>query len=207
MTVAPTQYLATNNGTESWTAISQCQRAGVPLVMGRLLQHLFRLGDYFARTRHNAKLPPVNLTDVAGSLESLFEEYAEEANNQNELLQWEVSGLMQYRDGITAITIAYFEAARVLVALTHAPDSETRDDQIQRSSRSILDSVSFLSTKPTSCATLRIFFPLTLVALHGPSRLKEEARFDLDTWIPKSGFVGLHSIIKQHISMEENVQV
>ncbi|KAH7320620.1 hypothetical protein B0I35DRAFT_477193 [Stachybotrys elegans] len=203
MIVTPAQYLATNPDPKLWTILGRLECVGLPSVMDRLVNHLFQFGDYFARFRLGSDHGTSTFLGVSGALELLLEEYAQEANQRNELLQWNLAGEMQYRDEITAITMAYFEAARILTMLTHPIEPSIYDVQMQNSSQSILDCVSFLSTKPTNCATLRIFFPLALVSLHGPLRLRAEARSALDTWILNSGFMGLHSILGQTATIRD----
>lgn len=194
MIIAPVEHLAATEGTESWTDMSQFQWLGVPSVIGRLVIHLFHLGDCMARHLYTwAHMTPIDLHSTAAAVESLWNEYVGEASDHNELLQWVTAGQMHYRDEVTAITIAYFEAARILYSLIHSHNA-----QAQGPSQSILHCVAYLSNHPTNCATLRIFFPLTLVALHSPFvQQRQDAQRALDNWLSHSGFTGLYSIIKR----------
>lgn len=192
MLVTPADYLASAD--DQWESISDYQWVGVPAIMGRLVIHLFRLGDSFSRRLYWGQPADQEECNIE-AVELLWDEYVAEATDDNQVIQWtDDAGKTCYRDAVTAITVAYFEAARILHALQTSDDCR---EEWKASSRSIIRCVLYLSMQPTSCATLRIFFPLTLVALHGACQ--SEARKLLNTWLAKSGFSGLYSVLQTHL--------
>jgi hypothetical protein len=107
---------------------------------------------------------------VKDKIDALWNEYTETATLDNEILTWydTCTDTSQYRDAFTALTIAYFSATRILLAVT-APRFAASYSDLTDHCRSILQAALYMQTCSIGCAYMRMAAPLLLVALHAPA--------------------------------------
>lgn len=105
--------------------------------------------------------------EMKSEVDALWLEYREMAEKKGEQLFWKSSaGTTEYRDAFTALCVAYFASARVLLSILAPRLAATYLDFIDYYGM-ILDAAAFLRTSTIGCAYMRMAAPLYLVALHG----------------------------------------
>ena len=149
----------------------------------------------------NASMTGLNLHNLASSIDKIWIAFQKDAVLYG-LIKYDSSGETVYRDGSTALTVAYFATTQVMLSLARtlgpAPSSQTNEDQCQ----AILNCASFLlrRRKSLGCAGLAMLLPLTLVGLHGSSsECRRIAYSYLDIGFRSTEFGGLRSIALQRI--------
>jgi hypothetical protein len=97
-------------------------------------------------------------------IEELWRDYT-----GNELLYWHNEAIYThlYRDAFTALTVAYFNATRILLGLA-TPQSATINHDPTDYYQEVLNAAEFMQTRRIGCAYMRIAAPLLIVALHAP---------------------------------------
>jgi hypothetical protein len=115
-----------------------------------------------------------------------------------------------YSDGLSALTILYFNSASVLL-LSALPDSVVRISEssgLSESCNSIMACVKYLEKKAIGCAYLRMMFPLVLVALKSPSTTQQlDAYNTLETWKTNRIMPGLCSIALHGIQNQSKINI
>lgn len=158
-------------------------------VFQRLTTQFTRLIDIYSETQALRGLTQEQcLTDleecvtVADAIDELWREYTATALIDCETLSWhDVStNTMCYRDAFTALTIAYFSATRILLAVI-APIQTNNEHTVCY--ESVLQASRFMDTRLIGCAYMRMAAPLLLVALHAPSTVqRQKATGYFESW-------------------------
>ena len=177
-------------------------------VFQRLMGCMAMLAEvYFAHQHGMAgqNINHVTFMTIKTNVELLWHEYAEEAALADTFLFWEDAlGTMHFRDAFTALTVAYFSAACILLHVT-APQPATPSINMADGCTTILQASRYLHTHTIGCAYIRMAVPLLLVALHCP-RLSQQrqATACFEHWInqPMSGIsaLALESIYRHRAS-------
>ncbi|KAJ3468248.1 hypothetical protein MRS44_002313 [Fusarium solani] len=194
MLATPDQYLQHAPVPSRWTKMTQAEEHPATGQQGvdRLMYGLFYLTDVLVRTSYATKADMLLNPDLSLEIDQLWFEFQEQATQLGELVQWPVPSGARYHDPFIAMVVAYFGASWVLLSIfePHASSYQLRD-----SCHAILESSRFLGGKNLGCAHLRMFFPLTLVAMYGPySEQREEAYRLLGQRIRNTAFKGMGSV-------------
>lgn len=157
----------------------------------RLMYDLFYLTDVLVRRSYTTKTNVFLDTNIVPEIDQLWLEFKEQATQMGELIQWPVPSGAQYHDPFIAMVVAYFGASWVLLSIFEPQVS----DQLAESCDAILESSRFLGGKNLGCAHLRMFFPLTLVAIYGPcGTQRKSADRLLGQRIQSTAFKGMGSV-------------
>ncbi|KAF1849105.1 uncharacterized protein K460DRAFT_365010 [Cucurbitaria berberidis CBS 394.84] len=177
-----------------------------------LMNHVAKLADLYTAMRDGVDegqtYQSLDLTTymVARSeVEVLWDEYTETAEEWNEQLTWEDpwTRATMYRDAFTALTIAYFETARILLAIV-APQLATSHVDLSDHYAAIVDISQYLRINDVGFAYMRMATPLLLVALHSPKREQRKAatRY-FENWVDGSmrgiSLLALESIYRHRV--------
>ncbi|WAO87667.1 Zn(2)-C6 fungal-type domain-containing protein [Fusarium falciforme] len=194
MLATPDQYLQHEPVPSRWTKMTQAEEHPATSQQGvdRLMYDLFYLTDVLVRTSYATKTDTLLNPDLSLEIDQLWFEFQEQATQLGELVLWPVPSGARYHDPFIAMVVAYFGASWVLLSILepHISSRELRD-----SCHAILESSCFLGGKNLGCAHLRMFFPLTLVAMYGPySEQREAADRLLGQRIRNTAFKGMGSV-------------
>ncbi|KAH7366642.1 hypothetical protein BKA66DRAFT_470672 [Pyrenochaeta sp. MPI-SDFR-AT-0127] len=161
----------------------------------RLMTHVTKLAEMLVMCENvdesGTILQSVDLASyllVKTEVESLWNEYSSAAASSSEELSWcdSLSGTTQYRDSFTALTVAYFESARILLAnipLQFTTSFLDPDDHYTV----IMEASQYLQTYDIGFAYMRMATPLLLVALYAPrEKQREEAIRCFESWESRS---------------------
>jgi cation transport regulator ChaB len=113
------------------------------------------------------------------AIDELWHEYT-----GNEQVCWHdtATNTRFYRDAFTALTVAYFNATRILLGLT-APRPTIGFHEPTNLYEEVLDAANFMQTRRIGCAYMRIAAPLLIVALHAPVlKQRETAVAYFESW-------------------------
>lgn len=176
---------------------------GSQLVVDRLVTELFSLQKLLSQRYYKNDHAIKYSHDIGLRIEDLWAEYQEEANRLDKPIKLASSGGRQYRDAFTAMTVAYFPAARILLSTVSSPQVaqySASSEAMDGNSQLILNCSSFLMRKDIGCAYLRMFLPLTLVARYSASSEQRTlARTLLERWLYGTPFRGLSSIALKQV--------
>ncbi|KAH3920060.1 hypothetical protein HBI56_034460 [Parastagonospora nodorum] len=145
-------------------------------IFQRLTTQFTKLADAYnevessvARSKRTHVLDVEHLQVFEDEIKSLWDEYTESAARSGDILTWHEpsTSTTHFRDGFTALTVAYFSATRLLLFLT-GPQHEASHSGLADDCRSILQAALYLQTCSVGCAYMRMAAPLLLVALHTP---------------------------------------
>lgn len=167
------------------------------LVIDRLVLKIFETQELpsheFSKNDTSSRLD-----DIGIEVDKLWAEYQEDAGRRNHPITRFSNDCIEYRDGVTAMTVAYFAVARILLSknssltATKDPGSSGSSGSSDDHGKTVLDCARFLTSKNIGCAYLRMFFPLTLVAIHSSSSDQRLAACDLiESWRYSTSFGGL----------------
>jgi hypothetical protein len=183
-------------------------------VFQRLLSHVSYLIEENAAQKSDASQHPIDpetYTEVATNIEELWLEYAGGAASNDTPVFWQdvATGAIQFRDEFTALTVAYFSAARILLCIVMSRCTDSLFT-IPHQHSIILQASQYLQTYTNGFAYMRMATPLLLVALHSPaSSQREKATACFERWInkPMSGISVLalerirrHLVPKKHLT-------
>ncbi|KAH8646105.1 hypothetical protein BX600DRAFT_443914 [Xylariales sp. PMI_506] len=201
---------AENSDADSdWNDLCWFQLNESPQVADRLLWQLLRLGEVFSEQRHrryNVKRVAY-LDDITYNIDNLWVEYlVEELTHDNDIFQLscDTEKTPNYRDVMTALTIAYFATARILLSVLQdnlaASPSLNREGTnvpgLEHQYEVILTSCSYLATQDIGCASFRLIFPLTLAAVYSTSSVQRwQAKELLENWLQIYAFTGMYVIV------------
>jgi hypothetical protein len=180
-------------------------------IFQRLMSQIATLAEiYVDKEKGNAKQQLLDLavySHVRSEVDALWLEYKEQAESRGEELSWvDGTGDIVYRDGFTALCIAYFAAARILFAVL-APRLAATYIDLTDHHASILNCAEYLSTMLIGCAYMRMTTPLYLVALHSPSlKQRREAITVFEQW-SKGSMAGISALALDNINQRQDSHV
>jgi hypothetical protein len=168
----------------------------------RLYTQLFVLGELFVQKDLVSDQTAFNMDEIKTGLDAIWLDYRTEAALRGESIPSDFAVEIHYKEALTAMTVAYFVAARILWHLVHPLAFQDLIRIIERYGHVILNCSSFLATQHLSCASLRMTFPLSLVALHSTShKQRGEAHMFLDSWLQVTPFTGVYGLIDQRLRL------
>ncbi|KAI8720178.1 Zn(2)-C6 fungal-type domain-containing protein [Fusarium sp. LHS14.1] len=194
MLATPNQYLQHAPVPSNWTKVAETEEHPATSQQGvdRLMHDLFYLADVLVRKTHTTDTDIPLDADIIPEIDRLWLEFQDQATQLGELIQWPVPSGAQYHDPFIAMVVAYFGASWVLLSIV---EPRISDHQLAESCDAILESSRFLGGKNLGCAHLRMFFPLTLVAMYGPcSTQRKAADRLLGQRIQSTAFKGMGSV-------------
>jgi hypothetical protein len=178
----------------------------------RLMSHVSTLSEMYVASSFGATQQSLDLATyikVESEVDSLWHEYADPTANIGPQPLWKEAptGTVQFRDAFTALTIAYFSSARILLGII-ARRLATPLLDLTDHYTTILQASQFLQTYTIGCAYMRMATPLLLVALHSPRPSQQRrATGCFERWIRKSMTVisalALESIYQQRASEKQ----
>jgi hypothetical protein len=184
-----------------WNDIYWFQSNAPTRVTDRLVLQIFRLGRHISG-RQLVVDDAADLEDIRSSIENLWIEFEAEALWGAVVCE---PAEATYSDAWTALSTAYFAAARMLLSFTGLHLLRGVGLVVADLSQTILNCASFLAVSSIGCACLRMFFPITLVALHGASSSQRaRAQSFLDNWLRETAFGGLTMIANQRIQLHNS---
>ncbi|RMZ69506.1 Fungal transcriptional regulatory [Pyrenophora seminiperda CCB06] len=159
-------------------------------VFQRLMGYISTLVEvYFAHQNGVTGQHADNTTymNIKTDVESLWYEYVKEVARPDTLLVWkDASGTTHFHNAFTALTVAYFSAACILLSII-APHVATPFMDSADHYTTILQASQHLHTHMNGCAYMRMAPPLLLVALHGLKlSQKRQATAYFACWVNKS---------------------
>ena len=141
----------------------------------RLTNEIFGLQKLVRQRKQGKDFSIQIFHDTASRIDDMWAEYQEEANEKDGAIELPSRAKFHYRNAFTAMTIAYFASARILLSIVSLPMSAEYTDpfgDIATNGQLILDCASFLIPKDIGCAYLRLFFLLTLVVKYSISSVQ-----------------------------------
>lgn len=150
-------------------------------VFERMMHVILILSECYAdqeRLGHLDSLQARGAVDAAeGAIGSLMDEYVARAAHKEERLWWDDPVGRKYRDVFTALTLAYFDAARVMLSVVtpQTQNATAEDSMVEVHCASILSAANFLASRSIGCSYLRMTLPLLLVAVHSPSEVQRQS--------------------------------
>lgn len=181
---SPLDYIGADWAAKIWTDVLWVPSEDSPPVADRLMAQLFILWKILRSQKRDTESgnTALQLLIVSSSIKETWDGYQKEAEIRGESLQYESSGKTVYRDGSTALVVAYFATAQLMLFLAGSKAQSLFSLTIKDPCKVILSCASYLfrMSKFIGCAGLSMVLPLTLVALHGTSsRYRNMAYKDL----------------------------
>lgn len=168
----------------------------------RLFTQLFVLGELFVRKGLVSDQAAFNMKQIKTRLDAFWLDYRNEVALSGQFIPSDLAAEIHYEEALTAMTVAYFAAARMLWHLVHPLVFQDPGRSIEGYGQVILNCSSFLATQHLSCASLRMTFPLSLLALHSTSqKQRREAHRFLDSWLRVTPFTGVYGLLDQRIRL------
>jgi hypothetical protein len=156
-------------------------------IMQRLLTLLSRLSEIYVRIEDGETSDLAQqyadsdtFLEVRSAINILEKEYKTTADQKNQVLTWKTPTVTRYRNPYTAVCIAYFATARLLLSIL-APHLPVVHVDPTDYSDVVLEATAFLRTVEIGCAFMRMAAALYLVAIHAPrveQRMKALAVFE-----------------------------
>jgi hypothetical protein len=204
MIVSPLEYLAVDTETNIWIDLNMGLYDESQEVADLLLLQLFKLGKLVAARNCAPDSITSQLHEVRESIDRRWTVYHEEATLHGQVLRYESGDGILYRDPSTALVLAYFATARLMISLADLADIDnkypsTMDDGY---CQEIIDCSSFLFQRKGSigCISLPVFLPLALVAMYAPtSKYRKVAYALLNDRVQTTPFKGLKSILVERL--------
>jgi hypothetical protein len=160
-------------------------------IFQRVSTHFTKLADIYSKMNDTGTIAEAQQSSsygepmaVKNEIDNLWKEYTGTATEHKEPLIWydTDTDTSQYRDAFTALTIAYFSATRILLAVT-SQQLATCSTDLADHCRSILRAARYMQTCLIGCVYMRMAAPLLLVALHAPeTRQREIAIGHFQSW-------------------------
>ena len=187
----------------AWQDLCLFQLNDAPQVVDQVLEQLFLLAALFTGHKRGSKLQSkdvqARLDAISTAIEELWSTFQKEMGGSGPAHRSStcgVKGILNGKDAMTVLTLAYLETARFMLAFL-TPSNKHAKVRLQEHSSTILQCTAALSTHSIGCASLRMIFPLTLVATYGPSlELRSAAENTLENWLQIRAFTGLYSMMK-----------
>ncbi|KAH8664655.1 hypothetical protein BX600DRAFT_550647 [Xylariales sp. PMI_506] len=172
-------------------------------VVDRLMTQLFALRELISVGRYGY-VDKTLYCDISSNTDRLWGEYKEEATSRGEPLQkYGSKGEIVYRDGATALTLAFFATARILLSLVKLQGSDEPSRPIEDQCQTIIDCGIYLIQAKgiIGCAGLPMFLPVTLVARYSTSlKQRKVAYMFLAEGIDGIAFNGMRSMAIDYIN-------
>lgn len=173
-------------------------------MIDRLVVELYSLQKLLSDSPCVGNSTNEDATAIGVRINNLWAEYLTDARERGQPIDVRVEGGLQYRDSFTALTVAYFAAAWLLLgrfgAITAGAIDSPCSTSASHSCQTILTCSSLLTRRDIGCAYLRMFLPLTLVGLYGPlPEHRTLAYTQLKQWFSGTSFRGLGSLALQRI--------
>lgn len=180
------------------------------------------LSDCYADQERLGHLDPLQAREAVdaaeGAIGSLTDEYSARALDKGERLWWDDPIGRKYRDVFTALTLAYFDAARVMLNIVtpQLPDATAEDSTVEIHCASILNAANFLASRSIGCSYLRMTLPLLLVAVHSPSEVqRQSARCLYQSWNAAGTVRGLwparqplsNGLLEVYLNLKPSIQL
>jgi hypothetical protein len=132
-----------------------------------------------------------NLVALQSTVEELWREYTSRKGTDH------AAKTGSFVDAFTALTSAYFSAARILLGVS---SSGRYVSELTGHAQVILDAASFLDTSRNAIAYMRMATPLLLVALHSRCRSHRLSAVDLFEGWTKRSMPGISALALDAIS-------
>jgi hypothetical protein len=179
------------------------------------MSHVSTLAETYVARKDCETQQPLDLStyiNVNTEVEALWQDYVDAATRVKTQVSWQddLTGEVQFRDAFTALTMAYFSSARVLLSIV-APQLAASFLDPTDHCATILQASQYLQTYTIGCAYLRMATPLLLVALHSPELSQRRQATDcFERWIKKS-MTGISALalesIHQHRASEKKLSI
>lgn len=155
----------------SATVLWELPSAQQPLI-DKIMVQLFKLGKIIATNTHKLVHSSHAIEEIDSCIQSLSDEYYDEAFISGRGLEYPDPGHRKYRDATTAVTLTYFATARILLSMISDWPDTLHMPIMEENHQTILDCVGYLFTlQGNSLSTfLPLLLPITLVAMHSSSR-------------------------------------
>lgn len=203
MIVSPLEYLAVDTETNIWIDLNMGLYDESQEVADLLLLQLFKLGKLLTSKNCDSDSITSHLDEVRESIDRSWTLYHEEAILHNQTLRYESGNETLYRDPSTALVLAYFATARLMISLADPADVDNQHPSRKDAyCQEIIDSSSFLFQRKGSigCISLPVFLPLALVAMYAPSsKYRRMAYTLLNDRVQTTPFKGLKSILVERL--------
>lgn len=178
-------------------------------IFQQLMTYIAKLAEFYLNKKISENWQQLmNLSEymhLKGEVEALWLKYKDQAASRKESLSWTGDdGLRAYRDGFTALCIAYFSAARILLTVL-APRLVSSYVDLEDHHATVLDCARFLRTKRIGCAYMRMTTPLYLVSLHSAaSEQRRQAISIFEDW-KFSSMAGISTLALENIYKRQDV--
>jgi hypothetical protein len=211
MIVSPLEYLTVETETNIWIDLNMGLYDESQEVADLLLLQLFKLGKLVATTKnHDPGSIPSRLHEVRESIDRSWTTYHEEAILHNHFLRYKSDDdEILYRDPSTALVLAYFATARLMMSLADIDDNQHPSKMDDGYCQEIIDCSSFLFQRKGSigCISLPVFLPLALVAMYATSSTYRKMAYTLlNDRVQTTPFRGLKSILVERLRSADDVR-
>lgn len=203
MIVSPLEYLTVETETNIWIDLNMGLYGESQEVADLLLLQLFKLGKLVTTTKY---CEPGSITsslyEVREIVERSWTAYHEDAISHHQVLRYESDDgdEILYRDPSTALVLAYFATARLMISLAGLGDVDSSTMDIY--CHEIIDCSSFLFQRKGSigCISLPVFLPLALVAMYATSSEYRILAYTLlNDRVQTTPFKGLKSVLVERL--------
>lgn len=185
-----------------WGALFGIQREHQRPVADRLLVDMFRLLQLLGQNQAMGSDSWQVVQHISSNIEALSAEHELRRLTSSDS-NMSASSNKQYFESFTAMTAAYVSAARILLSVAQSLLSGCDCGISTEYSRDILNSSHFLQSQDIGCAYVRMFLPITVVALYSPSNEQRSmARDILTISCYQASFSGLSSLSLERINKE-----
>jgi hypothetical protein len=174
-------------------------------VVDRLVTQLYKLQQLKLSPEQQSDDILVKAEAIGGEIDKLWRQYRQGVSQRGGLVEYTSDGRVQYGSAFTAMIVAYFAAARILLSAIRDADTTSPPSVSQAwDGQTVLNSLSFLAQQDIGCAYLRMFLPLTLVALYSRSDGQRTRALEvLEAWFRDTSFSGLSSIAVERVKLIE----
>ncbi len=141
-------------------------------VLQRIISIVMALTEVYIEQNDQETVPAFDLVtymQTQTDLITLWREYESKAIENGEQLSWmdPATGETQFRDRFTSLIVAWFAAARILLAVV-APHITASFMEMIDPYGTVMACAQYLEVHDIGCAYMRMGTPLILVALHSP---------------------------------------
>lgn len=207
MIVSPLEYLTVETETNIWIDLNMGLYDESQEVADLLLLQLFKLGKLVTTRNCEADSFTSSLYEVRETIDKSWTAYHAEATLHNQVLRYESDDgeEMLYRDPSTALVLAYFATARLMISLAGpvVADFDSNDGYCQE----IIDCSLYLFQRKGSigCISLPVFLPVALVAMYASSsKYRKTAYTLLNDRVQTTPFRGLKSVLVERLRSADN---